>query len=155
MAIVRVNARDIIVEVEDETPDTWLRVERLQSVTLSLGENEETADITDFDDEGAYSQDIMQRGASMELSGLEVRDRETGELPPGRARIEALAGEDKVGYDSQGRIRFRYPADQQWRVWNCTVSLGEKGGAVNDKSAWAATIVKCGRTITIPVEEEP
>jgi len=146
MADVRVNARDIIIEVEDETAGTWLPIERLQSVTFSRGENEETAETSDFESQGAFEQDIMQRGASAELEGLEIRDNTTGATPPGRARIEALGGEDAVGYASHGRVRFRYPFDTEWTIWDVTVTLGETGGGTNDKSSWSATLTKSGRS---------
>lgn len=148
MAQRRINARDIIIEVESETVDTFVTVERLQTVTVNPGENEETVEVTDYDSLGAYEQEIMQRGASLELEGLLLKDDVTGEPPAGRARVEAMAGEDKVGSDSLGRIRFRHPMDTDWRIWGCTFTLGEQGGATNDKTTWTATIVKSGLTTT-------
>lgn len=150
----RINARDMIVEVEDETPDTWLKVERLQNIVVNPGENEEAVDVTDYDSEGSYEQEIMQRGASLTLEGLAWKDNETGALMPGRARVEEMAGEDKLGSDSLGRIRFRHPMDTEWRIWTCTFSLGEQGGATNDKTSWSATITKSGKTTTAAVAGE-
>lgn len=150
MTQVKVNARDIIFEVNDGD-DEWLRVENLASVTRNPGENEETADTTDFDSQGAYEQDVMQRGSSLELEGLEMRDNATGAPQPGRARMEALGGEEAVGYDSRGQVRFRHPLVQTWSVWDCTVTLGETGGGTNDKSAWSATVTKCGLTSSVAV----
>lgn len=147
----RINARDIIVEIESSTPDSWLPIERLQNVVVNFGENEETADVTDYESDGAYEQEIMQRGASMTLEGLALEDDSTGALPPGRGRVEEMAGEDKVGSDSLGRVRFRSPRSQTWRIWTCTVSLGEQGGATNDKVSWSATITKSGKTTTAAV----
>lgn len=147
----KINARDIVLEVEDSTADTWLRIENLSSVTINRGENEEAADTTDFDSEGAYEQEIMQRGASMALAGQELRDDSTGALKPGRARVEAMAGEDKLGSDSLGRVRFRHPSATSWRIWTCTFSVGETGGETNAKSAWAATITKSGLSSTAAV----
>lgn len=151
MTAVKINARDIIVEIETAAPDTFIGVERLASATINRAENEETVDITDYDSQGAYEQDIMQRGASMALAGLEIKDRTTGALLPGRARVEAMAGEDKVGYDSHAKIRFRHPMDDDWKVWDCTISVGETGGEANAKSAWAATITKSGLTTLVSV----
>lgn len=152
MAQVKIPARDIIVEVESSTPDEWLPVEHLSSVTPDRSANEAVADTTDYDSQGVYEQLIMQRGATLTLEGQEIKDDSTGELPPGRARLEELAGEDKVGHASLGRIRFRHPMDDNWRVWTCTVTLGASGGAVNDVSAWAVTITKSGPTTTTPVD---
>ncbi|MGS2641679.1 phage tail tube protein [Streptosporangium sp. G12] len=144
----KINARDFVVEVESNTPDTFLAIENLANVTVNLGENEEVVDTTDYDSNGAYEQEIMQRGATLELEGMLKKDHSTGATPPGRARVEEMAGEDKVGYDSLGRIRFRHRVDTEWRIWTCTFSLGEQGGATNDKSAWSATITKSGPTTT-------
>ncbi|GAA0969731.1 hypothetical protein GCM10009555_017380 [Acrocarpospora macrocephala] len=146
MSQVKINARDIIVEVESATPDTFLRVENLANVVINKSENEETVDTTDYDSQGVYEQEVMQRGASMELEGMAKKDRLTGSLQPGRARVEEMAGEDKVGYDSLGRVRFRHPMDTEWKIWNCTFSLGEQGGGSNDKTSWGATITKSGPT---------
>ncbi|MCC5580583.1 hypothetical protein IMZ11_33695 [Microtetraspora sp. AC03309] len=147
----KINARDIIIEVEDDTPDTWLRIENLATVTHNPGENEETVDTTDYDSEGAYEQEIMQRGSSLALEGQAKKDHLTGALQPGRARVEEMAGEDKVGYDSLGRVRFRHPMDAKWRVWDATFSLGEQGGGPNDKTSWSATITKSGKTTLVDV----
>jgi hypothetical protein len=146
MAQRKINARDIIVEVESETPDTFLRIENLASVTVNPGENEETVDTTDYDSGGVYEGEVMQRGASMELEGQMKKDTTTGDMQPGRARVEAMAGETKVGYDSLGRIRFRHPMDTDWKVWTCTFTLAEQGGGANDKTSWGATITKSGPT---------
>jgi hypothetical protein len=151
MTAVKIPARDIIIEVESSTTDTWLPIENLASATINKAENEETADLTDFDSEGAYEQWIMQRGASMSLAGSELKDSTTGALQPGRARVEALAGEDALASDSHGRIRFRHPMDTTWRIWTATFSVGESGGETNAVSGWAATITKSGRSTTAAV----
>lgn len=147
----RINARDMIFQVEDSTPNSWLGVERMQSFTVNPGENEETAETTDFDSLGSYEQEIMQRGSSIELEGLLMKDDTTGALPPGRARVETMCGEDKVGYASLGRVRFRHPLDTEWRIWTCTFTLAEQGGGTNDKSSWGATVTKSGPTTTAVV----
>ncbi|MEV0619600.1 hypothetical protein AB0I81_40220 [Nonomuraea sp. NPDC050404] len=151
MAQRRINARDIIIEVEASTPDTWLPIEKLTTATVNPAESEETVETTDFESDGAAEVEIMQRGASMELEGQALQDSDTGALPVGRARVEEMAGEDKVAFDSLGRIRFRYPTSPNWRIWTCTFSLGEAGGGNNDKVSWGATIVKSGKTTTAAV----
>jgi hypothetical protein len=147
----RINARDIILQVESATPDSWLTVENLTNVNVNAGENEETVDTTDYDSDGVYSQEIMQRGASMELEGQMMKDDLTGALPPGRARVEEMCGEGKVGYDSLGRVRFRHPMDTTWRIWTATFTLAEQGGGNNDKTSWGATVTKSGPTTTAAV----
>lgn len=148
MASVKIKARDLIVEVESSTPDTWLRVENLATITINPGENVERVNLTDNDSQGAYEEWIMQRGASMSLAGQEENDSSTGLPKPGRARVEANAGEDKLGEDSVARYRFRHPRHTEWKIWNATTVLGEKGGDTNAAGAWAATITKSGLTDT-------
>ena len=48
-------------------------------------------------------------------------------------------------------LRFRHPVDTQWRVWNCTASLGEQGGDNNDKASWSVTFTRSGATATMAV----
>lgn len=151
MTAVQIPARDIIIEVEDSTPGTWLGVENLKTATINRSENEETADLTNFNSEGAYEQWIMQRGASMALAGDEFKDDTTGALQPGRARVEALASEDSVASDSHGRVRFRHPMSTSWRIWTATFSVAESGGETNAVSSWAATITKSGKSTTAAV----
>jgi hypothetical protein len=151
MTAVKIPARDIILEVETTVADTFVAIENLASVTVNRADNEETADITDFDSQGAYEQWIMQRGASLALAGQELKDDTTGVLQPGRARIEDLAGETALASESHGRIRFRHPMETNWKIWTATFSVGESGGATNDASAWAATITKSGLSSTAVV----
>lgn len=147
----KINARDIVVEIESAVTDTYVTIENLSSVTVNPGENEETVDTTDYESDGVYEGEIMQRGAAMELEGMLKKDHLTGALQPGRARVEEMAGETKVGYDSLARIRFRHPMDTTWRIWTCTVTLAEQGGGVNDKTSWGATFTKSGATTTAAV----
>ncbi|MEV4837790.1 hypothetical protein AB0K05_24930 [Nonomuraea sp. NPDC049486] len=151
MTSVKIKARDLIVEVETTT-DTWLRVENLANITINPSENVERADRTDFDSQGAYEEWIMQRGASMTLSGQDENDSSTGAAKPGRAQVETNAGEDKLGEDSIARYRFRHPRHTSWKIWEATTVLGEKGGDTNAISSWAATITKSGLTTTEAVE---
>lgn len=153
MTAIKIKARDLIVEVETDTPDEWVRVENLDTITINLGENVERAVTTDNDSDGAYEEMIMQRGASMTLNGSELIDDETGDPQPGRGRVEECAGEDKLGYESLNRYRFRHPLRKNWRVWTATTVLGEIGGETNAIGGWSATITKSGKTSTMPVEE--
>jgi hypothetical protein len=148
----KINARDIVLEISDgASSPTWLDVERLSSVTINYGENKEVVETVDYDSLGAYEEEVMQRGASMALEGMAMMDHLTGALPPGRARVEAMAGESALGVDSVAQIRFRYPTSTLWKIWSCTVELGEQGGEPNDKVSWSATLTKTGLTTTAAV----
>lgn len=149
MPLVKINARDIRIEVADSNGTTWVPVGGLNSAVPNGGENEEVVDTTTFDSNGYYEQEVIQRGATMELEGFLLQDPETGAPDPGQSRVEALA--TQVGFASVGRVRFRHPKDTVWKVWNATFTLGEQGGGNNDKSAWAVTITRSGPSTTAPV----
>lgn len=143
--LVKIPARDITVMVETATAGTWVEVSNLTAVTPNPAENEQTADTTTNDDNGAYSQRIMQRGASITLEGYKVKNG-TGAEALGQARLEELAA--GVGEGSVGKIRFAHPSDTQWKVWSCTVSGGTGGGGINDMTGWSVTCVRDGVATT-------
>lgn len=145
----KINARDLIVEVADTTGLTWLEIAGITSATVNPGENEETADTTEYASGGNYEQEIMQRGASFALEGFLVKDDTTGALDPGQARCEELAA--LTGYASLGKLRFRHPMDTNWKVWSATFSVGEQGGGNNDKTSWSCTCTRSGPSTTLTV----
>lgn len=149
MAQKKINARDIIVEVAASDGTTFVEVAGLNSATLNPAENEETADTTTYASQGAYEQEVMQRGATIAVEGFLLKDDSTGAQDPGQARVEVLGV--AVAEDSVGKARFRHPVDTNWKVWNCTVSLAESGGANNDKSSWGATFTRSGLSTTVAV----
>ncbi|MGW7197220.1 phage tail tube protein [Streptomyces chryseus] len=147
-----IDARGWIFEVEGEAPDAFIRIGNLKSWTENPGENEETADTTDFDSEGYYEQDIMQRGAKLELSGQ--YSATSGTRDPGQDYIDKVWA-FKFGEESRGKMRFRHNTQTSWAVWECTVTPGERGGETNAKTAWAATFTRCGAPTTAAVVVVP
>jgi hypothetical protein len=151
VANIKINARDMIVQISDGagTP-AWLDIEGLTTVTPKPGENEETVDTTTFTSQGAYEQEIMQRGASMEVEGFAIVDSTDGEPAPGQARVEAAAA--LVGSASLVDFRFRHVTNTTtWKVWKATVSVGDQGGGNNDKGSWSATFTRSGAATTAAV----
>lgn len=147
---MKINARDVVIQVEEST-DVWAEVGGLTSCKPNPGENEETAETTVFSDQGYYAQEIMQRGATLELEGFKEYDPESGDQDAGQAACEAHL--TRMGTDSVTRVRFRQPqVDQEWRVWFATVTVGEQGGENNDKDSWSVTFTRTGRPTTMPVE---
>lgn len=147
-----IDARGWIFEVESGTPDTWLTFTNLKSWNVNPGENEEVADTTSFDSEGHYEQDIMQRGATLELSANLAMTSGTPD--------EAQAYVDNVwsfrfGEESRGTIRYRHKSQQEWTVWEATVTPGERGGETNAKASWSATFTRCGAPSTASVAVTP
>lgn len=149
MGLQKILARDLIVEVQDDDGLTWLEVAGLTTITPNPGENEEKANTTTNDDNGAYSERVVQRGATLSLEGLKLKDKDTGAGDPGQDRIEALGA--FVGEESVGKVRFRHPMDAVWKQWNATVSLGEQGGGTNDMTGWKATLTRDGNSTTVAV----
>lgn len=147
-----IDARGWIFEVESATPDTWLTIPKVNSWTLNEAENEETADTTTNDSEGAYEQDVMQRGATLELSGLYAAT--DGTQDPAQLYIDKTWAY-RLGADSRGQVRYRHVSQTEWTVWECTVTPGERGGEHNGKTSWGCTFTRCGFPSTAPVAVTP
>jgi hypothetical protein len=151
VANIKINARDMIVQISDgQNTPAWLDIEGLNTVTVKPGENEETADTTTFASQGAYEQEIMQRGASMEVEGFRIVDSTDGSAADGQARVEAAAA--LLGSASLVDIRFRHVTNATtWKTWKATVSVGDQGGGNNDKVGWSATFTRSGLPSTAAV----
>lgn len=137
-----IDARGWIFEVEDSAAaGTFITLGNLKSWTLNAGENEETADTTTFDSEGHYEQDVMQRGATIELEGLYAAT--SGTRDPGQLYVDETWAY-LLGEESRGTLRFRHSSQTEWTVWEATVTPGEIGGETNDKTSWGCTFTRCG-----------
>lgn len=151
MANIKINARDVIFQISDGagTP-VWTDLEGMSTYTLKPGENEETVDTTTYTSAGAYEQEIMQRGASIEAEGFKIVDSTTGAAAPGQLRVEAAAA--LLGSASLVDIRFRAVSTlTNWKVWKATVSLGDQGGGNNDKTGFSATFTRSGAASSVAV----
>ncbi|MFF8534093.1 phage tail tube protein [Streptomyces sp. NPDC015532] len=151
MASRPIDARGWIFEVRDAeaTTETWLPIGLLTSWNRNESENEETADTTTNDSEGYYSQDVMQRGATIEVEGLYAQVT-SGTPDPGQAYIDNEWAY-RLGADSQNEIRWRHKTQSVWVIWDATVTPGEQSGGTNDKTSWGATFTRCGKPRTAPV----
>lgn len=150
MTAVKINARDLIVQVESATPGSWLGVGGLNSIVPNPSENEETVDTTTYASAGDYEGEIMQRGASMALEGFLLLDHITGVQDTGQARCETLA--TQKAFASLGSIRFRHPLSATWKVWAAaTFSVGEQGAGNNAKVPWKCAITRSGPSTTAAV----
>ena len=149
MALVKIPARDIIVEEETAVASTWAELEAMISATPDPTANEAAVDTTDFDSAGLYSQMILQRGSSFSVEAHTKKDDTTGAQAPGQLRVQTIAA--GVGTASIGRVRFRHPMDTSWVIWDCTMSGGIGGGGTNDLTGWACTFVRNGAETTAAV----
>lgn len=149
MATKRLNARDLIFEVSDMavTP-VWTQVAGITEASVDPSANEETTDTVDFDSDGQYAQEIMQRGAKLTVKGRKLVDSTTGAVEPGQAQLDTHAA--AVADASVVNVRFRYPLATTWTVWAATVSRGEEGGGTSDKVGFSYEITRCGAATTAP-----
>ncbi|MDT0432807.1 phage tail tube protein [Streptomyces salyersiae] len=147
-----IDARGWIFEVQDidAEDESWLPIAGLTTFTHAPGENEETADTTSFESDGAYEQDVMQRGASISLEGQYRVDRASKEQDPGQAYIDRTWAE-RLGIESRNPVRWRHSMQTAWVVWEATVTPGEQGGGTNEKTSWSATITRCGKATAAAV----
>ncbi len=125
-----IDARGWIFEVQDvdaET-ETWLPISGITTFTHNPGENEETVDVTAFDSDGQYEQDVMQRGASLEIEGQYRIDKTSKAQDPGQAYVDHVWAE-RLGIDSRNLVRWRHNTQTKWVVWDSTVTPGEQGEA--------------------------
>src|SRR5690349_17239096 len=134
---MKINARNWIFEVSEDpgaaTP-VWAQIAGIESFDLNPSDNEAEVETTDFDSQGIYEGQAMQRGASCGITGKIVRDKATNEQDPGQAAADALA--ELVGEESLGGFRFRHVDDTDWTQWTAWVSKANIGGGNNDKSTW-------------------
>lgn len=139
-------ARDWIFEQSDEadTP-TWNEIAGITEFTLNRGENNETADTTEFSSQGDHESQAMQRGATLELTGHKHLD-DTGAPDAGQELVEQKGGQ--VGQASLGQFRFRHQSQTEWTVWTAHASLGEQGGGNNAMTSWSVTLTKSGPATT-------
>ncbi|WP_329422973.1 phage tail tube protein [Streptomyces sp. NBC_01268] len=140
-----IDARGWIFEVEDAdaSTETWLPIAGLTSWSLSPGENEEVAETTAFESDGAYEEDVMQRGASITLEGQYRINKTTKARDVGQAYID----EDwapRLGIDSHNQIRYRHETQTAWAIWDATMTPGEQSGGTNEKTSWSATFRRSG-----------
>lgn len=158
MAKIKLNARDMVIEVRDpatldtETP-TWVQIDGLTNFVPNPSENEETAETATFTDEGNYNQEKMQKGMVLELEGFRMADSETGEPDPGQKVCDDW--HERLGPESHGELRFRHKTATTWKVWTATCTVGEGGGEINDKDAFAVTFTRCGASRTESVAAVP
>ena len=151
MSIDSINARDWIFQVSDGATPTpaWLEIGGIKKFTLKPGENEESADTTDFQSVGNHESQAMQRGASMSCEGQFVLTDPGAVRNPGQARVDALGV--LKGKASLGAFRFRHTVQTNWTVWSGWISLGEQGGENNDKTSWGFTINRSGAATSAAV----
>lgn len=150
MALIKLNARNMIVEVSDgATTPVWTEIAGLTKWLYNPSENEEKADTTTFADDGNYREEKMQKGAVAEAEGFYIADSVTGTQDPGQAAVEEW--HELLGPESEGELRFRNYLSTEWTVWDATCTVGEQGGENNDKTSWAVSFTRCGpsRKVTV------
>jgi hypothetical protein len=149
--MAKINARDWIFEVSedpDATTPVWAQIGGVESFELDLSEAEESVETTDFDSAGIAESQAMQRGAKLQVEGKLKR---TGTTTQDAGQVAAQNLAALVGEESLGGVRFRHVDDTSWAVWTAWVSLGSKGGGINDKTSWSATFTRSGAATSAAV----
>lgn len=150
MATEKINARDMVFQISDgAVSPTWYSIGGVNSFKVNPSENEETADTTDFNSQGNYEFEYMQRGAKIDIEGFFMADVSTGARDPGQALLEARA--TLMGTLSKADVRFRHPGSPTWKQWKAGISLGEQGGGNNDKQSFQASIGRSGASTSVAV----
>lgn len=143
MALQKILAREVVVQIETSTPNTWISIEGMTSATPNPGEGAENTDVTDFNSAGRPEAIPTARGASMAIEGFKLLDSITGDDAPGQLRCETLG--DTLGYSGLGRLRFRHPLQTTWKLWTVVNTPGEiGGGGNNDAGSWNMTLLRSG-----------
>lgn len=145
MTATKIPARSIIVQVAAADGVTWLPISSLTSVDVDPSSDSAKVDTTTFDSQGTYEGRAMQRGAAMDINGFLVKDDTTGVQDTGQLRLVTLA--KAVAEASIGLIRFRHPADVQWKQWTFYCEEQKFGGKNNDESSWGVKITRSGPTV--------
>ena len=139
MAKTKFLARDLTIEVESETPDDFLPIGGLNSLTHSPATTR--ADTTDFDSNGHEEHLVAQRGESWTLAGFYIEDVTDGTKDAGQARCAALGLVGSLA--SMGRFRVTSPGGNTITfAGSSEVTL--HGGGTNDAAQWQCVVTVSG-----------
>jgi hypothetical protein len=142
-----VSAYDWIFEVESATPDTFNTIDEVTEFEVDYSSNNEEVDATTFVDDGIYAGRVLQRGATLKLTGY--FSLSAGARSTSQARLHTLG--TAVGTSSLGTIRWRHTTETSWRHWDCYVVLGGVGGGNTDLTSFEVTFTKSGAETTVAV----
>lgn len=141
------DARGFQFQIEDPANvGTWVDIAPTGINTFTKGRSSSNTDTTTYASDGDAEQQIMQRGKTLKLGGVRLKDPDTGDLDPGQALVEALG--DKKSDDSLGSIRFAHNLDTNWQVWTATAEMDDEGGGTNDKVSWGVSFTRSGADST-------
>ena len=142
MAATKYLARDLAIEVESDTPDTFIAINGLNSLTHSPSTTR--ADTTSFDSNGRDEHLPASRGESWSLSGFSIEDVATGERDAGQLRVEELGR--IVGPAGIARYRITSPGGNTI-TFSASAEVTIHGGGHNDAAAWGAEVTVTGEPI--------
>jgi predicted secreted protein len=140
MAVRKILARELTLEVEDSTPGSWLTIGGLRTLTLDNGKTD--ADTTDFDSGGWAEHMVAERSGTITLAGLYLEDADSGARDAGQERCEELAL--LVGAASLGSFQVTTPGGTV-KSFTASVNVSGPSGGHNDPAAWSATLTLSGQ----------
>lgn len=139
MAVTKVLARNLLIEVLVTAPNTYAEIKGLNEIGISPATNR--ADTTDFNDDGRLAHIVASRGTSLTLTGFRLEDESGGDRDAGQARVEALA--ELYGAASLGTFRLTSQGGEV-KTFQASVEVTPNGGGNDDPAAWEATLEVSG-----------
>lgn len=132
-----VNAHQFPISVNTGTAESpvWTNVAGLNTVTLSPSNN--TADAGDFESAGWMKNVVVERGASVQMSGLAHYD-ENGVKDPGQAAVESYS--TQTGMDAIATFRITLPGSKAYQFSASVTDVTPFGGGKTDLATWEATV---------------
>ena len=145
MATTKYLARDLTIEVESDTPDVFLHIGGLNTLTHSPSTSR--ADTTDFDSNGHDEHLVASRGETWTLAGFSIEDVATGDRDEGQEQVEAIG--KLIGLGGLGNFRITSPGGNVI-LFEASAEVTLAGGGHNDAAAWQAVLTVNGAPEYVP-----
>lgn len=134
MALVKLLAQeyDLAVRTATGSPDVYTAIAGLTGITLSPSKTD--VDTTDFDSDEWNAHLVARRGATWNVTGHRLEDKDDGSRDPGQAAVEEYAW--LVGSDAVARFQLTSPGGQIYQ-FDATVNVTPFGGGNDAISTWS------------------
>jgi predicted secreted protein len=141
MAPTKINARDWTFEIAAQaTTPTFVEIGGITTFSVSRSDSE--TETTDFDSDGIYEGQMMQRGKSLSCDGWFLEDA-SADRDAGQELVETASGDTAVGDASIFLLRVTSP-NGLTDTFDAFFTINDVGGGNNDKSSWGFTATRSG-----------
>src|SRR5690625_3365876 len=137
MAEVEILARDLVVEIQDNS--SWIEIEAIQ--TIGHTPTKTDADTGHFQAAGRARHIVAERGDEFTLECVYLVDPDTGAIPEGHQALRDLGA--KIGYNSIGRFRITGPGGGGVE-FDASATVGQPSGGSNDATTFSTTLTVTG-----------